>query len=86
MSFCPEAKTRAAMTDAEFWDHVFGPNPEEEASREECRWAMDGPDVWAISCARCQRTVEIDDPEIRERDAFCDECADEMMPDLEETT
>jgi len=27
MSLCPEAKARAAMTDAEFWDHVF-PQPD----------------------------------------------------------
>lgn len=69
------------MTDSEFWAHVFPDLSEsEEQSWAEYRWAMDGPDVWAIMCARCCRTVEVDDPEDRERDAFCDECADELLP------
>lgn len=46
----------------------------------EYAWAMDSEDVWVIDCARCGRSVEVDDPENRERDAFCDECADECLP------
>lgn len=57
------------MTDQEFWEHVF---PQREYEPEV-------PDVWAISCARCGRSVEVSDPEDRERDAFCDECASESL-------
>ena len=84
MSFCPESSKRAAMSDAEFWEHVFGQTAEEEASWQEYRWSMDSPDVWAIDCARCGQTVEVTDPENRERDAFCDGCADETAPNDKE--
>ena len=79
MSLCPEHDQRAAMTDAEFWDHVFGRSPEQEASWADYDWAMNSPDIWAIDCARCGRTVEVDDHQNRERDAFCDDCADETI-------
>jgi hypothetical protein len=87
MSLCPESENRAAMTDEEFWAYVF-PNftPEEEQSWAEYHWAMDGPDIWAYTCARCGSTVEVDE-EFRheaEHDAFCDNCVDNMLPDLED--
>lgn len=87
MSLCPEHAKRAAMTDQEFWEHVFGLTPEEEQSWAEYRWAMDGPDLWAILCARCGSLVEVDEESVtdREHDAFCDDCASEMMLDPEET-
>ncbi len=71
---CPEHEIRAAMTDQEFWEHVFSwtdPGDHFTAYDE---------DIYAIECARCGCTVEVDDPEHRERDAFCDECASETMP------
>lgn len=81
MSFCLEAALRAAMTDAEFWDYVFN----RQQAWDDDYWSMNGPDVWAIECARCGGTVEVDDPDGRERDAFCDDCASEMLPDTEDT-
>jgi hypothetical protein len=60
------------MTDAEFWDEAVA------------HWVAYYEDTWAIDCARCGRTVEVDDPETRERDAFCDECADETVTIPEE--
>lgn len=86
MSFCPESKMRSEMTDAEFWDHVFGRSSEEEESWSEYHWAMNEPDIWAIDCVRCGRTVEVEDPAGRERDAFCDDCATEHIPEVEETS
>lgn len=88
MSLCPESEKRAAMIDEEFWEHVFSPTPEEEQSWAEYRWAMDGPDVWAYTCARCGVTVEVDEDRrhLVEYDAFCDTCVDEQLPDLEEVS
>ena len=71
MSYCPEAAKRWAMSDAEFWEHVAGDlylGPSENYF----------DDLFALSCARCGRTVEINDYWNRERDAFCDDCAAEM--------
>ena len=81
MNLCPESAARAAMTDAEFWDHVFNRDADDRAD-----WwlAFNTPDIWAIDCVRCGQTVEVDDAHDRERDAFCDECADEHQPDVEE--
>lgn len=79
MTLCPEHQLRSQMTDEEFWEHVFGPTPEEVASWEEYRWAMDSPDVWVVHCARCCRLVQVDDPHERERDAFCDECVEDTV-------
>lgn len=78
MSLCPEHDMRAAMSDAEFWEHVFGRAHDEESWAD--YWDAMSPDIWAINCARCGRTVEIDDPEGRECDAFCDDCATETLP------
>lgn len=78
MSICPEHDRRAAMTDDEFWSHVFSWRDDDAG-----HWAAYDEDVYAIDCARCGRTVEVN-PDGRERDAFCDDCADEMQPDDEE--
>ena len=84
---CSERDKRAAMTDDEFWSHVFPEmTPEQEASWAAYRWSMDSPDVWVIDCVRCGQTVEVDDPTERERDAFCDDCADETQPNELETS
>lgn len=82
MSLCPEAKTRAEMTDAEFWEHVFG-----IPAHDPFHWLAYEPDIWAIECARCGCTVEISEETAtdRERDAFCDDCATEHLP-YEEST
>lgn len=58
---CSESKMRSEMTDQEFWEHVFGRSPEEEKSWADYWWSMDGPDIWAISCARCGMVVEVSD-------------------------
>lgn len=71
MTTCPEGDERGAMSDGEFWEHVFSfTDPGDHFT------AYD-KDVYAIECARCGRTFEVDDPENREHDAFCDECAEE---------
>lgn len=87
MSLCPEHDLREEMSDDEFWEHVFSRTPEQEASWAEYDWAMNGPDIYAIECARCGQTIdlEVDEyPEERERDTFCDDCADDTLPDLED--
>ena len=74
------------MTDEEFWSHVFPDlTPEEEQSWAEYRWSMDSPDVWVTHCARCGEIVEVDPDTAheRERDAFCDDCAAETLPEEE---
>jgi len=77
MSYCPEAKQRNAMTDAEFWDHVF----HRYDAYDVAHWVAYFEDIWALDCARCGMVVEVNNPENRERDGFCDDCADEMLPD-----
>lgn len=78
MSLCPEHNKREAMTDDEFWQFVFGRTPEEEESWADYWWSMEGPDVWVIDCARCGRRVDVPEGQrhTRERDAFCDDCAE----------
>ena len=78
---CPEHQRREAMTDAEFWEHVFR---RDEESWAEYAWAMDGPDVWAIKCIRCGVLEEVGDPEGPWNDGLCSQCADESLPDLED--
>lgn len=74
--FCASSPEAAAMSDEEFWDHVY-PQPDEDE--------IDLPDCWAIHCLRCGRWVEVDEETRtdRERDAFCDDCAEETaeIPD-----
>lgn len=79
MSLCPEAHSRSLMSDAEFWAHVHG------ADVPDFSWLEDLPDVWALECARCGRTVAIDEftRTERERDHLCDDCADELLPEDE---
>lgn len=81
MSLCPEHDLRETMTDAEFWEHVFSWQYENDG----WYYAAFDYDIYVIECARCGCTVEVDDPADRERDAFCDDCADEMAPEIEET-
>lgn len=80
-SICTEAEKRAAMDDDQFWSHVFGALYDEE-SWFDYSMAFE-PDIFAIDCARCGVKVEVEDPENRERDAFCDECASELLPEIE---
>lgn len=73
------------MTDQEFWAHVY-PQPSGEEVIEELV-ADFQRETWVIHCARCGRVEEVD-PETRherERDAFCDDCAEEAVeiPDNE---
>lgn len=68
------------MTDAEFWEHVFSWQHENDG----WYYAAFDYDIYAIECVRCGCTVEVDDPADRERDAFCDDCANEMAPEIEE--
>lgn len=83
MSLCPEAVARAAMTDEEFWAHVFpqpeheyGPDPDDEPSR------TIGP------CLRCGQAIVVEEYEeavllLEARVDFCAECADEMIEEEE---
>lgn len=77
MSLCPESTKRSAMTDAEFWDYVFGCR-----NVDSNHWRAYTPDIYAIDCVRCGRLVDVE-PDGRERDAFCDDCADECAPGSE---
>lgn len=77
MSLCSEHDQRAAMTDAEFWEHVFSYQLFDDG-----HWIAYDEDVYGIDCARCGRVVQVE-PDGRERDAFCDDCADETAPDDE---
>ena len=72
--FCSERKMRAALTDEEFWDYVF-----QTVKVDEEYWEAYLPDIWALLCGRCGRSVEVEDPEHRERDVFCDKCAAESL-------
>lgn len=69
------------MSDEEFWAHVY-PAPSEEEVLEEL-WEAEQREVWVIDCARCGRSVEVDPDtrDARERDAFCDDCAEEHVSD-----
>ena len=55
MSLCPESAKRAAMTDPEFWEHVFPQRPRVEFNFEPVD--DDPPDPLAIDdtqpCAEC---------------------------------
>lgn len=84
---CPERELRALMNDEEFWAHVFSdPGPTEEEYID-AMMAQFQRETWVIHCARCGGIVEVDEETRvdRERDAFCDDCADEMAPEIEET-
>lgn len=69
------AFTTPGLTDEQFWSLVYSDQPDIEP---------DLPDLYAIECARCGRTAQIGDldgdyPVERERDAFCDDCAGELV-------
>lgn len=49
MSLCPEHEQRAAMTDNEFWEHVYPPEPEPELDDDQ-------PEEQAERCPECGST------------------------------
>lgn len=56
MSLCPEAAKRAAMTDAEFWDHVFNdPEPGGTSAYDPEDWKHEAVDerLTADPCPEC---------------------------------
>lgn len=66
------------MTDAEFWQHVYPNGPDFEPEPD------DYPVLVAFRCLRCGNAVEVEDyAEMVDRqfDDFCDDCADEQLPD-----
>lgn len=87
MTMCPEADYRAGLSDIDFWTHVFQHEEEERRSYISYLWAFESPDAWVIDCVRCGLRISVDEETAheRERDAFCDNCAEETLPDLEET-
>lgn len=62
MSLCPEAEMRAAMTDAEFWEHVFhgDDGPDDPADIDESYRSAFGhwPDLPVTPCEVCGSAEE----------------------------
>lgn len=88
--FCASSAYAQQLSEEDYWWAVFndGKTPEEvEAEVIEELIAEAQRETWVIECARCGRTVEVEEETRvdRERDAFCDECADEAVevPDNE---
>lgn len=84
-TFCASSAEAAKLSDEEFWASVYGVTDDERVAMEaeaEAEWDRE---VWVIHCARCGRFAEVDETERadRERDAFCDDCADEHLPDFD---
>lgn len=81
--FCASSPEAQALSDADFWDAVY-PQPTEDEVFE--HWLDEiNRETWVIECARCGRAVEVDEDtrHERERDAFCDDCALEHLPEDE---
>ena len=76
---------RAGMNDEEFWAHVFSKDdiPHEPE-------AEDYPEMIVGWCLRCGANLIAEDYQqlrriIDEDRELCDDCADELLPDMEET-
>lgn len=83
--FCASSAVAAQMSDEEFWAHVF-PQPE---SREEPD-IDDYPELVVGFCLRCGGNLIAEDYQqlrwiIDQDRELCDECADALLPDVEET-
>lgn len=83
--FCASSAEAAQLTDDEFWAAAYCRTPRDDEADIEAAVDALNHETWMIHCARCGRFVEVDEDERidRERDAFCDDCADEHHPDLE---
>lgn len=84
--FCASSVTARDMSDEEFWAHVYdqGEKPEFEPDEE------DYPEMVVGLCLRCGgRLIAEDYQQLRwiiDQDReLCDECADALLPDVEET-
>ena len=83
MTLCPYTAIRAAMTDDEFWAHVYPQDvPDYEPDPE------DEPALWVGNCYRCGSMLIVEDYEdarkvIDEDREICDDCADELLPDID---
>ena len=87
VSLCPEHDMRAAMTDEEFWDHVARQHaPDHEPDHEPD--PEDYPEMIVGWCLRCGGNLIAEDYQqlrriIDEDRELCDDCADELLPDIE---
>ena len=83
MSLCPEHDMRAAMTDDEFWDHVYRQDaPDHYPDFDDC------PQMVVGHCLRCGANLIAEDYQqlrriIDEDRELCDDCADELLPDID---
>lgn len=84
MTNCTERAARDAMTDAEFWEHVFHPDgrPIDDLTDD-----GDTPPCTVGSCIRCGEPIEADDYEaaaaLVDADVeLCEVCADEVTEEL----
>ena len=83
MTLCLYTAIRAAMTDEEFWEHVYPQNvPDYEPDPE------DEPTLWVGNCYRCGSMLIVEDYEdarkvIDEDRELCDDCTDELLPDTD---
>lgn len=80
---CTEAELRAEMDDAEFWEHVFRPIADDVAEHFEVYYVFDpyGVDRGFFGGYPCVRCGDF----IADADTFCEDCLDNMQPDVEET-
>lgn len=85
--FCASSVTARQMSDEDFWAHVFnqGPRPEFEEPDYD-----DYPELVVGLCLRCGENLIAEDYQqlrriIDEDRELCDECADALLPDVEET-
>lgn len=81
--FCASSPEAQLLSDVDFWAAVY-PQPEHEYEPD----PDDEPAMVTTTCLRCGEGIEVEDWDeaVRRQDeSFCDDCADEMADELEET-
>ena len=81
--FCASSPAAQLLTDDEFWAAVY-PQPEHDYEPDMDDW----PELVTTQCVKCQQGIKVKDYEEaieRQDESFCDDCADEMADELEET-
>lgn len=81
--FCASSPEAQLLSDDDFWAAVY-PQPEERDEPDMDDW----PELVTTQCVRCQTGIRVADYEEaveRQDESFCDDCADEMADELEET-
>lgn len=86
MGVCLERTIRDSMTDEEFWGHVLGTRAEEHDVEPD---EEDYPEMIVGFCLRCGGNLIAEDYQqlrqiIDEDREICDDCADDMLPDLDD--